>query len=142
MKVQHLTSNQDSSCSISEGLLPPSLQRVAEHIGLPATLRLVEARGGISIWVPTTDRCTPEHYLSRLIGFAALLALAELHGGEELEIPRAVAAVRAVRDARIREQYDGGKSQWDLALEYGLTERQIRNILNGLVAEEKQQALF
>lgn len=126
---------------IDASILPPSLQELVLILELPPTLRLVEHVGGTGVFVPTTERCKPEHQLARIVGFAALLKLAEARGGEYIEIPRAASALRAVRDNQIKALYPS-KSQRELALLFGLTERQIRNILGDQVADEKQQELF
>ena len=107
--------------------LPPRLAQLAGTIGLAATLRLVECRGGTRIYVPET--ATPEHWLARIIGLPALQTLVESHRCDMLDIDRAAAAVRAARDREIIARYAAGESTAALALACNLTQRQIFNIL-------------
>ena len=107
--------------------LPPRLRALAALIGLPAMLRLVEARGGTRIYVP--DAATTEHWMARLIGLPALQQLVSVHAREYLELDRAAAALRAARDRQIVEQVHAGASTARIALEFGLTQRQVFNIL-------------
>lgn len=120
--------------------LPRILQDLAEIIGLAATLRLVEAYGGVRLYVP--KRFDPDHPIVKLIGHAPAVLLVEAYGGEaHFDIPRAIAATRAVRDNGIRRDRDFGASHRELALRNGLTERQIRNIL-GDEEDDRQVGLF
>lgn len=107
--------------------LPPRLARLAELIGLSATLRLVEARGGTRVYVP--ERATGDHWLARLVGLPALTLLVEHYQNESLELDRGAAAVRAARDRRMAGEHAEGASTASLALQYGLTQRQVFNIL-------------
>jgi uncharacterized protein (DUF433 family) len=121
-------------------LLPGILREFADLIGLPATLRLVESYGGVRLYVP--QRLAEDHPLALLIGASAARQLADVYGGEEhFDIPRAVAIARQVRNRRLREERDRGMSHRDLALKYGLTERQVRNIL-GEAVDDRQAELF
>lgn len=107
--------------------LPPRLAALAGLIGLSATLRLVEARGGTRIYVP--DMASAEHWLARLLGLTALQQLVAEHARDYIELDRAAAALRAARDRKIVADHAGGTSTATLALENGLTQRQVFNIL-------------
>lgn len=122
---------------IDERLLPGVVRDLAMEIGLPATMTLVENYQGARMWVPVNYDA--EHILVKLVGHEAMLKLIDIYGGEKPEIPRCVAAIRAVRDAKIRAS---DKSQRQLAFEYHLTERQIRNIQNGIEDDDGQADLF
>ncbi len=121
--------------------LPPLLLRVSERIGLAATLELVKHYGGTWVFIPMPGRCTPDHVLARMLGFDKLLILAEMLGGDQVEVPKCEVAIRAARDRRIRA-LAGSKTQRETALLYGLTERQVRNIQAGCAVEERQPDLF
>lgn len=112
---------------VDAGDLPPRLAELAQVIGLPATLRLVEARGGTRIYVP--EQATDDHWLVPLIGLPALQQLAATHAREYLELDRAAAALRAARDRHIVAQVQAGASTAKIALQCGLTQRQVFNIL-------------
>ncbi len=119
--------------------LPGVLQEIAELIGLPATLKLVESYGGVRLYVP--KRIDDDHALARLIGLDNARLLSDAYGAEEhFDIPRAVAATRAVRDMQIRTDRKT-MTHRELALKYGLTERQIRNILQE-EDDDRQVGLF
>lgn len=129
------------SAEIEARYLPGVLQDIAGMIGLPGTLKLVEKYGGTRLYVP--QKLDAEHDLSRLIGLDHATMLAETYGGEDhFDIPRAVAATRAVRDAHIRADRADGITHSQLALRYGLTERQIRNILGNEPEDDRQVGLF
>ncbi|MFZ6687527.1 Mor transcription activator family protein [Undibacterium sp. SXout11W] len=123
--------------------LPQQLQTIADIIGLPATLTLVKHYGGVRLYVPMT--VTPEHILSRLIGFDTALKLAKEFGGmDHFDIPRAAGALRTVRNRRIVDKFNKGKSLRELALEFVMTERMIVKILShsGATHENRQANLF
>lgn len=123
--------------------LPQQLQTIADVIGLPATLTLVKHYGGVRLYVPMN--MTPEHILSRLIGFDVALKLAKEFGGmDHFDIPRAAAAIRTVRNRSITDKYRKGKSLRELALEFMMTERMIVKILSeaGTNDECRQAKLF
>ncbi|MFZ6748538.1 Mor transcription activator family protein [Undibacterium sp. Ren11W] len=132
-----------SADSISIDDLPQQLRQVADLIGLQATLVLVRHYGGVRLYVPML--MTPEHILSRLIGFETALKLASEFGGiDHFDIPRATGALRLVRNRQIADKYVKGKSLRNLALEYAMTERAIVKILAGVgtTQEDRQANLF
>lgn len=126
-----------ATIEIDEHLLPHSVREIARLIGLPATLKLVEHYQGVPMWVPVNY--DPDHVLVKLVGHDAALQLIGHFGGEKPEIPRCVDAIRAVRNAKISIS---DKSQRELALEHGLTVRQIRNIQIGGAIDDGQDSLF
>ena len=122
---------------LPEDLLPTSLCEIVEVIGLPATITLIEHRGGTVLWVP--GEFDPQHPLVKQIGHDAAQRLIELYAGEKLEIAKAERALLAIRNAAIRAS---DKLQRELALQYGLTVRQIRNIQNCVEEDDGQEELF
>ena len=128
------------STEIEARYLPPILQEVAALIGLPATVRLVEAYGGVRLYVP--KKFDPDHPIVKLVGHANAALMTNAFGGDEhFDIPRALAATIAVRDHRIRRDRAAGSTHRELALRYHLTERHIRNIL-GPEQDDRQVDLF
>ncbi|AGG89906.1 hypothetical protein [Rhodanobacter denitrificans] len=128
----------DLHAAIDAGDLPPRLAALAELIGLPAMLRLVEARGGTRVYVP--DVASADHWLARLIGLPAMEQLVAEHSRDYIELDRAAAALRAARDRKIVADNAAGTSTATLALENGLTQRQVFNILartGGPVADQR-----
>lgn len=121
-------------------LLPGILRELVDLIGLAATQKLVERYGGVRLYVP--KQFDPEHALVKLIGHTAAAKLVTAFGGQDhFDIPKALSATIAVRNARIKAEY-GELSQRTLALKYDLTERQIRNILAGVAEDDGQSDLF
>ncbi|MBA2410289.1 MAG: hypothetical protein H0V62_11180 [Gammaproteobacteria bacterium] len=98
---------------------------MAPLLGLPATLRLVEAFGGTCIWIPRA--CHARHPLVRQLGRVAADIVSAHCGLQYFGVPRAVATTTAA----------------DLAREYSLTERRVWAIVAARVpATERQAALF
>jgi len=123
---------------LNTDLLPESLRDIADVIGMAATLNLVKAYGGVRLWVPV--KLTPDHALVHAIGLQAARKLVEYCALEELWIPKAAAALRAVRDQTIRERRADGEQVARLALEYGLTDRRVWEILAAGEEDEGRQA--
>lgn len=121
---------------IDEKILPYVVQDISNLIGLGLALKLVEHYKGTSMWIPSQFR--PDYHLVYIIGHEAMIKLIEAYGGERLEIPKCDDAVRAVRNFKICES---DKSQSQLAHEYNLTVRQIRNIQCD-IEDDRQGDLF
>ncbi len=130
----------NAPASIEARYLPPILQEIAELIGLPATLKLVKAYGGTRLYVP--KRFDPDHPIVKLIGHELAARLFERFGGQDqFDVPKAMIAVKAARDATIRAQRRDGYTHARLAVLHGITERQVRNIL-GPEVDDRQIGLF
>ena len=127
----------------AHGMLPRSLAELERIIGLPATIKLVDAYGGATQYVPRPASLTPEHALVALLGWEPACALAENYGGDILHIAKGCAALRAARNAQIvHDHYRLGKPQRQLALEYHLDERHIRTIVTRTAMRSEQIDLF
>jgi hypothetical protein len=122
---------------LDERVLPGIVRDIAAEIGLAAALKLVDFYQGVPMWVPV--RFDPEHTLVKIVGAAATLKLMAMYPGEKPEIPRCAEAIRVVRNIKIR---DSDKSQRQLAQEWNLTVRQIRNIQSGMEVDDEQEELF
>ena len=121
-------------------LLPLVLRDIAALIGLPATMRLVEAYGGTRLYVP--KRFDPDHPLVKLLGHDNAARLVEQYGGSEhFDIPFAARAVRALRDREIRRQGARGMTRRELAIRNRISERHIRRIVGG-ETDDSQGSLF
>jgi Mor family transcriptional regulator len=127
-------------------LLPPLLRDFVRLIGVGPTMALVERFGGLRIYVPTPERATAEHPYAALIGIDNLLKLAHDYGGlPHFQLPKAERALKAIRNAKIVEDY-AHKSARQLAAEHRLTESQVGRILatSGVTAapDRRQGGLF
>lgn len=112
-------------------LVPPMVADWIDLMGISPTLALVDAYPGVQLKVPMGRKAGKlSRRLVNILGDEAADAFMERHGGEHLTVPRCAGLTRALRDAEIIAAYDGGEKLHDLALEHGLTVRQLRNILN------------
>lgn len=119
--------------------LPASARDLAGLIGLPATLRLVEKWGGVMrLYVPRD--IAADHELARVLGLDAARALSARYDGDYLpSVPRCADALRQARNRALLRRRAEGASPAILALEFGITERQIWNILASARAAGPQQ---
>jgi Mor family transcriptional regulator len=106
--------------------LPQQLREMAQAVGISAVMTLVRWRGGVQFYVP--QKVSAEHELVRKLGKRAAEWLVKNLGGDYLLVPRAVAMLRAQRDAEIVKRLNAGETAKELALEHGLHERQIWKI--------------
>lgn len=105
--------------------LPRTARDLVDLIGLPATLILIEARGGQVITVPKRKRKAGEELfedLADLVGAAAAGKIVGRYGGEYLTIPSCKRAAHAVRDAELQARFDA-------LLAEGLGSRAVANRL-------------
>jgi len=109
--------------------LPPAYADVAEVIGLPAALTLVNLRGGSKLLVPVRERA--EHPVAKALGPAAWAALRHACGGSRIDVPTLRVACMAARDRAIRRDHHQGAAVPLLARRFDLAERRIQEILAG-----------
>ena len=116
--------------NIDISLLPQMLQDLVALIELSATMKIVSEYGGTTLYIPVRQ-LTDNHKLIRVIGRKAAELLQGEYRGEELSIPTAFKAIRAVRNKEIcaKRRYMSGSM---LAREYNMSERNIRNICKGM----------
>jgi hypothetical protein len=126
--------------NLPEQLLPESMQLLAEVIGLPDTLRLIELRGGLRVSVPKDPADTSAWLYGKLSGEAWALIVKQ-YGGEVIEVPICQAALKAVRDVAIAHELERGTGTARLAEQYKLTERGVRYI-KGRIADRHSPDLF
>ena len=107
--------------------LPDLLREIEEVAGREAALGLAGRYGGRHVQIPRRARAG--HALADLVGPAALAKLVQRYGGCRLYIAKAPSAARARRDAAIAARRAAGETVATLARAYGLSERQIWNVL-------------
>jgi hypothetical protein len=112
--------------------LPGILAEIADVAGEEAALAIARARGGVQIYVPPCP--AEDHWLSLLLGHAAAQKVCDQLtagvGPRRVDVPQGpagrLATIRAsdqaVIDAMIRDQ----RSERDIALSTGYTERSVR----------------
>lgn len=113
---------------LDTSLLEPVLRKLVREIGLVHTLRLVEHGAGLPLYIPKNP--VPGHWLEQLVGMQAARRVAEMFGGESPVLPRALPALRALRDRQMRAVRDS-TSVRGLARAHGLGRRRVQQILAG-----------
>lgn len=108
------------------GPLPHTLSQLIRLIGVPDTLRLLEARGGLRYRVPRH----PERaeVLTRLISRESVRTLCEALGDQEIDLPKSDKLHAQIRDAAIRAERAAGASAAEVARRYRLTRRRVLQI--------------
>ena len=121
--------------------LPKKAREIAECIGLPDFLRLVEWRGGTWVYVPEIPK--PHHAIVKIIGLASAQKLA-FRFAARLEIPKCDIAARTALHAAIAQRRANGESELQVALDTGFSGRWIRKIYSRHQTEEmnKQKKLL
>ncbi|MBX9595079.1 MAG: hypothetical protein K2X46_11995 [Roseomonas sp.] len=103
--------------------IPPPPAEVAwlsGIIGADATLRLVEERGGTSIFVPReVNQASP---LAQLVGLGNARRLSEVYGGDYIAVP-------LLRWWRVRVEKARGLKDREIARKLVMTEGQVSRLL-------------
>jgi hypothetical protein len=120
-------------------LIPERLQQISSYCGQQTALVLLLNFPGVHVRIP--KKPSPTHKLAELLGLQAFGKLCETYGDEIVTIPRAAKAIRALRDQQILNEFAHGKTQAALAVQYGLTQRQVNKICN-TVAIDRQLDIF
>ncbi|MCX4026622.1 hypothetical protein H0A36_00460 [Endozoicomonas sp. SM1973] len=104
-----------------------TLEELAQVIGVSAAIMLAQRMGGARVYIPETSR--EDHPIALAIGYDNAKKLSEKFPGEYLEIP-SKSAFRKVRNKLICRLYIDGKTANAIAPLFGLTRRQVFNIVN------------
>lgn len=70
------------------------------------------------------------HDLVDVLGMDSFLKLVEFCGGQAVYVPKLESLQRGARDRLIRSMFDGGNYR-QLAIQFRLSERQVRKIIKG-----------
>ncbi len=120
--------------------LPRGVRTLAQHIGLPAALALVEGFGGLTLRIAHGSRARGQAMLERLaakVGSAAASRLAREYGATQLYIPNCKTALLKVRNRQLIADRTAlaaeGLSERSivqcLSLRYGISDRHIWDLL-------------
>jgi len=126
--------------------LPGVLAQIANVAGEEAALAIAEARGGTRVYIP--PKPDADHWMSRLVGHEAALAIGEeLTGGFAglpVDMPLGPAGLAAAARARIDAMIAEGKSESYIARATGYTTRAVRRrrAALGKVRDSRQLTLF
>lgn len=125
---------------VNPELLPPQVRMLVRLIGLPQTLRLLEARGGIPTYIPMQPGHATE--LHKIISAEALAALARSDlAGKTIELPKSDKIRLQIRNHAIRNARRE-MSAASTARMFGLTRRQVINVNNAGREEDGTGDLF
>lgn len=100
-------------------------------------MALVNAYGGLRIYIPCENRVRSTHPYAQIIGTKNLKRLSRAYGCVHFQLPRATRALLALRNHVIVTAY-ASKSARQLAIEFDLTEDQIRRIIQKAGATQSQ----
>lgn len=116
-------------------------------IGREPLERLSAKYGGIRLYVPISSRKSDRlEELNLLIGFESVQKLQQIYGGETVNIPNLKRPCRRDGPAALRERNSAIRSYFatysarQTALKFGLTERQVFNILRFIKSAPKTNA--
>lgn len=126
-----------ASADFDIATLPPTLHDIARVVGVQGVVKLVEAYGGVRLYVP--QALDADHTLARLLGLPSAQSLAALLGGDCIDVPRCHRAAKRARDAALMRDAAMGMSQRDLARKYLMTERNVRLIWRAAEDQDDRQ---
>lgn len=123
---------------LAEEELPEMGREFVRMIGLPRSIELFRALGGVDFPAPrgeNNNRLGAIRFdmLAEVVGVDAAKVIIKEYGGEKLYIPKCQNALIAVRNRRIVREFDKGVSVFELALKFRLSDRQIETILKSTV---------
>ena len=135
------TAPEATQPDIDVQLLEPLLRQLVDLIGLGPTMALVDAYGGTRLCVP--EKIENNLDLLALLGSDTCRILSRHYRLERLVIPKAEAALRAIRNRRILADLER-MSVRQVALKYQLHERRIWQIQaeRGEAQSGPSQSLF
>ena len=122
---------RDELAGLDTRLLEPLLRDWVKLIGLAATMAIVERHGGLLLNI--ARKADENAELVALIGRDKAAVLGCHYGGERPLVPKALPALQALRNERMRADRST-KSVRQIAREHRLGERRVWQILGG--AEE------
>lgn len=102
---------------------PAVLVEIADATSTATALKLVDAFGGTSLYVP--KEINHDHRLALIVGSEAATVLAEYYGGDRLEVPGLASARH--RKSLIVETEGSAR---EVARQLGVTERYVRMVRN------------
>lgn len=106
-------------------LLEPLLREFVGHIGLADTMAIVRRYGGRQLYIGQDG--SP---LQDLIGEQKAALIGRHYGGDRPLIPKALRALRHLRDAQLRARLTARRGVRQVALELGIGERRAWQILS------------
>ena len=119
--------------------LPEVVADLVQAIGWAAVIDLIEVYGGTLLIIPASVRT--DDPLARVIGYAAASVLVQRYAGDRIYLARLTRQLREIRNSEIRARYSPFRcTARMLAIEYGLSDRQVWNIIAGGSDDETDDA--
>ncbi|MDR0249918.1 MAG: hypothetical protein LBI35_01170 [Burkholderiales bacterium] len=110
-------------------LLPRTIRDMVGLIGWSATIAFVKAFGGKRIHIPKRLESSWVAVLAETVGEEEAIKLVKHYGAESLNVPFCRDLMQAVRNVEIVRAYDAGTCLNELVDQYGISHRQLQNIL-------------
>lgn len=129
--------------------LPASVQELASVIGTERALYLIgqlpkcvsKKSTHVILYVPTYTRLKPDHRLVQILGWLDAVKLCKAFGGEILQPANCAQLYRAFRDRSIyRLVTEQGMKLSEIAEQFDMTERHVRNVLREISQQETTAA--
>lgn len=120
--------------------LPPFAQELVALVGFSDTIRLVELRPGVPMYMP--EKITSEHWLAVELGLKVAETLAKHFGGLTITPPNCKLALVKIRQRQILKSRKDGCSQTEAAILHGVTPRWISELESREPEEERNLRLF
>ena len=117
-----------------------TLNEIIELCGHQATLALVRQYGGRQVSIPQEATLTENHPLALVIGLTNARRLGRMRGGERIDMPVEMNVVIELRNEAIVAAFDTGKSIRSIALEFQISRKWVRIILEKLGRGEQLAA--
>lgn len=126
------------SASVEVTHLPSSLQDVAETLGVPIVLKLIEHFGGAEIKFPKNP--ADDHPVCQALGKEDARRLCNFLSGSHIYVPHGRPR-RSIR-ADVLALEAEGKQRREIARMLGVSQRHVRRASNGPVRDGNQPDLF
>lgn len=128
------------AAELDVGLLEPLLREIVALVGLPLTLRLVERFGGTPLYIPAAGDTDRLQHLVDLIGPEAAAALAREMGSQQHLIPKALPALRELRNRKIEADLANGATCIEVARRERISYRRLLQIKAGARDDQADKA--
>jgi hypothetical protein len=102
--------------------------KIDQIIGKRARLAMASVRS--TVYVPLAPRASSP--LTIMVGIGNAIKLAQVFGGQMIDLPKSASEKLSRRNAKIKESAALGHTVRRLASTHNLTDRQVRNVLKDL----------
>ena len=119
-----------TSPAAAAGALTPKVEALVEALGWDGAWRLLQAYGGLRIYLPHPHLLSAEHPLAQALGLETARALCR-HVGcpDKFDVPTGRNLYRQWRDRELRAARQQGASIRTLAVRFHLSERRVCRVL-------------